>query len=87
MGRHKLNTELVWESIETRTIIKCFHEVGKNKTRPFIKKILPNKKKYNVTLQSGFFLNYSCQTFAKNFSKRFTKTVGKSPSPSELFQD
>ena len=77
-GKETLNTELSWESIETRADflgLSIFHKIAKNDTRPLIRDCLPKRKFNPETLRSGDFnqFQFKGQRFALSFFPLFTK--------------
>ena len=70
-GKEKLNSELSWESIESRADflgLSVFHKIATNETRSLIKNCMPNRKIYPKTHRIGDFHQflYKGQRFAKS---------------------
>ena len=79
-GKEKLNSELSWESIESRAnflALSVFHKIATNETRPLIRNCMPNRKINPKTHRLGDFQQfpYKGQRFAKSFSHILPKNI------------
>ena len=78
-SQQKLNTELGWESIKTRSDIlglNIFHKIHKKETRPLIWTCMPKNDLGNMTLRSkGCYLPFP--KTSSRFSKSFFPHISK----------